>query len=115
MTLKHAAINVTNYMSLDLTPVDTVRNLGIILDWIKIFLFLHTSHLNIPNPASSIFYGEFDFFWIALYRVQYIAIASSLIHSKINYTATLFCSIYFPAAQINRLQLVLNSDAHAVT
>jgi len=40
-------------------------------------------------------------------------IATSLIHSKIDYCNSLLLNL--PATQINRLQLVLNSAARAVT
>ena len=93
-------------MHVILTPVDSARNLGIILD--RIFLFLNTSHL-IPNPASSLFliYGVFD-------RIGSIL---PLLLLRLSFTlklttATLSCSIFL---LLNRLQLVLNSAARAVT
>jgi hypothetical protein len=95
-------------MLITLTPVDSARNLGIILSWIKIFLFLNTSHL-IPNPASSIFviYGVFEIF--GSFSTASTIAATSLIHSKIDYCNSLLLNL--PVTQINRLQLVLNSAA----
>jgi hypothetical protein len=85
------------------TPVDSARNLCVIPD--KNLSFLNTFHL-FRNPASSIFviYGVFS-----IYGSRYCIynIATSLIHSKLDYYNALLLNL--PASQINRLQLHLFS------
>jgi len=92
-----------------LSPVDSVRNLGVIFD----------KNLSFAQHISSIF--KLCFLNICdLRRIHNTidhttacTIATSLIHSKIDYCNSLLINL--PATQTNRLQLVLNSAARAVT
>ena len=83
----------------------------LVLSLILIFPFLIISH-TFRNPASLIFHD--------LRRIRYTldhktacTIATSLIHSKLDYCNSLYLNI--SSKQLNRLQLVLNSTARAVT
>ena len=89
-----------------LTPVDSARHLGVIFDN-NLTFYQHISAVSKPC-----FHDIRD-----LGRIRYTidlttacTIATSLIHSKVD---SLLLNL--PATQTNRLQLVLNSAARAVT
>jgi len=73
---------------------------------------LHNISLLFLNHASTIFV-TLDVFVILLIKLTACTIVTSLIHSKIDYFNSLLLNL--PATQTNRLQLVLNSAARAVT
>jgi len=90
-----------------LSPVDSARNLGVILD-------KNLSYAHISSVSKLCFVNIRD-----LRRIRNMidhttasTIATSLIHSKIDYSNSLLLNL--PATQINRLQLVLNSPTRAV-
>jgi len=89
------------------SPVDSVRNLGVIFD--KIMSFAR----HISSISKSCFLNIRDLRRIRNSIDTACTIATSLIHSKIDYCNSLLLNL--PATQTNRLQLVLNSDARAVT
>ena len=92
-----------------LSPVDSARNLGVILD-------KHLSYAqHISSISKSCFLSIRDLRRIRSTIDQTTAstIATSLIHSKVDYCNSLLLNL--PANQTNRLQLVLNSAARAVT
>jgi len=87
------------------SSVDSARNLGVICDK---NCHLHNVSLLFLNHASII--CVFEYYWS---NYTACAIASSLIHSKIDYCNSLLLNP--PAPQMNRLPFVLNSAARAVT
>ena len=93
----------------NLSPVSSARNLGIIFDNNLSF----SEHIS--SVSKSCFYHIRD-----LRRIRNTidlstarTIAASIIHSKLDYCNSLFLNL--PATQTNRLQLVLNAAARAVT
>ena len=92
-----------------ITPADTARNLGVIFD----------SSLTMSDHISSV--SKSCFLSIRdLRRIRNTldlrtaqTIASSLIHSKLDYCNSLFLNL--PRTQLDRLQLILNSAARAVS
>ena len=105
--LKSPTIHLPNDVTL--TPADSARNSGVIFDNNLIF----SQHIS--AVSKSCFHDVRD-----LRRVRNTidlttacAIATFLIHSKVDYCNSIFLN--FPATQTNRLQLVLNSAARAVT
>ena len=99
----HLPNNVT------LSPVDCARNLGVIFD--KNLTFAQ----HISSVSKSCFFNIRDLRRIrnTIDHSTACTIATSLIHSKIDYCNSLLLNL--PATQTNRLQLVLNSAARAVT
>ena len=92
-----------------LSPVSSARNLGVLFD----------SNLSLSDHISSIIKSCL-FHVRDLRRLRPILdqttarnIATALIHSKLDYCNSLFLNL--PANQLDRLQLVLNSAARAVT
>ena len=92
-----------------LSPVDSARNLGVILD--KNLSYAQ----HISSVSKSCFLNIRDLRRIrnTLDHTTASTIATSLVHSKVDYCNSLLLNL--PATQINRLQLVLNSAARAVT
>ena len=78
----------------------------VVFSLVLIFLFLIISH-KFRNPASLIFVI------CNVFVILQITIATSLIHSKLDYCNSLYLNI--SNQQLNRHQLVLNSAACAVT
>ena len=99
----HLPNNVT------LSPVDCARNLGVIFD--KNLTFAK----HISSVSKACFFNIRDLRRIrnTIDHSTACTIATSLIHSKIDYCNSLLLNL--PATQTNRLQLVLNSAARAVT
>ena len=91
-------------------PVSSARNLGTVLSLIIIFLFLIISH-TFRNPASLI--RDLRRIRNTLDHKTACTIATSLIHYKLDYCNSLYLNI--SNQQLNRLQLILNSAARAVT
>jgi len=92
-----------------LSPVDSARNLGVIFDK-NLSLAQHISYI-----YKSCFHNSRDLRRIrnTIDQTTVSTIATSLIHSKIDYCNSLLLNL--PATQTSRLQLVLNSAARAVT
>ena len=93
---------------LPIAPTDSAHNLGFI------FHSSHTFSQQISSLSSACNYHICD-----LRRIRHTldletasAIATSLVHSKLDYCNTLYLS--FPQNQISHLQLLQNSLAHAV-
>jgi len=92
-----------------ITPTSSARNLGVIFD----------STLSMSDHISSV--SKSCFLSIRdLRRIRNTldfttahTIATSLIHSKLDYCNSLFLNL--PQSQLNRLQLILNSSARAVS
>ena len=84
----------------------------LVLSLILIFLFLITSH-TFRNPASLIGIRDLRRIRNTLDHKTACTIATSLIHSKLDYCNSLYLNI--SNQQLIRLQLVLNSAARAVT
>ena len=92
-----------------ITPTDAARNLGVIFD----------SSLTMSNHISSVSKSCF----LAIRDLRRIrstldyttaqTIATSLIHSKVDYCNSLFLNL--PRSQLDRLQFILNSAARAVS
>ena len=105
--IENPSLSMTSTVTL--TPVSSARNLGVLFD----------SNLSLSDHISSITKS-------CLFHVRDIRrlrpildqttarnIATALIHSKLDYCNSLFLNL--PANQLDRLQLVLNSAARAVT
>jgi len=92
-----------------LSPVDSARNLGVIFDTNLPFA------QHISAISKSCFHNIRDLRRIrdTIDQTTAYTIATSLIHSKINYCNSLLLNL--PTTQTNRLRLVLNSAARAVT
>jgi len=88
-----------------LSPVDSARNLGVIFD--KNLSFAQ----HISSISKSCFLNIRDLRRIrnTIDQTTACTIATSLIHSKIDYCNSLLLNL--PATQTNRLQLVRNSAA----
>jgi len=86
-----------------LSPVDSARNLGVIFE----------KNLSFAQHISSISKSCFLNICNTIDQIIAWTIATSLIHSKIDYCNFLLLNL--PASQTNRLQLVLNSAVRAVT
>ena len=92
-----------------ITPTSSARNLGVSFD----------SALSMSDHISSVSKSCFSSIR-DLRRIRNtldyttaLTIATSLIHSKLDYCNSLFLNL--PQCQLNRLQLILNSTARAVT
>ena len=92
-----------------ITPTDSARNLGIIFD----------SSLTFSKQISSLS-SACNYHILDLHRIRYTldlktasVIATSLVHSKLDYCNSLYLNL--PQNQISRLQLLQNSLARAVT
>ena len=92
-----------------IVPADSARNLGVIFD-----STLSMSH-HISSVSKSCFSSIRDLRRIrnTLDFTTAHTIATSLIHSKLDYCNSLFLNL--PQSQLNRLQLILNSTARAVS
>jgi exonuclease III len=92
-----------------LLPVNSARNLGVIFDSNLTF----SQHIS--SVSKSCFHHIRDLRRIrnTIDHSTASTIASSLIHSKLDYCNSLLLNL--PSSQTNRLQLVLNAAARAVT
>ena len=105
--LNSPAIHLPNNVTL--TPVDSARNLGVILD--KNLSF--AQHISCISKSCFLNIRDLRRIRNTMDHTTASTIATSLIHSKIDYCNSLLLNL--PATQINRLQLLLNSAARAVT
>ena len=105
--LRSPTIHLPNDVTL--TPVDSARNLGVLFDN-NLSFSQHISAI-----SKSCFHDIRDLRRIrnTIDLTSACTIATSLIHSKVDYCNSLLLNL--PATQTNRLQLVLNSAARAVT
>jgi hypothetical protein len=92
-----------------LSPVDSARNLGVILDK----NLTYAQHISSISKSCFLNIRDLRRIRSTIDRTTASTIATSLIHSKVDYCNSLLLNL--PATQINRLQLVLNSAARAVT
>ena len=92
-----------------ITPTSSARNLGVIFDS-TLYMSDHIS-----SVSKSCFLSIRDLRRIrnTLDYTTAQTIATSLIHSKLDYCNSLFFNL--PQSQLNRLQLILNSSARAVS
>jgi exonuclease III len=92
-----------------ITPTDSARNLGVIFDSSLTF----SDHIS--SVSKSCFQSIRDLRRIrnTLDHSTAQTIATSLIHSKVDYCNSLFLNL--PRCQLDRLQLILNSAARAVS
>jgi len=99
----HMPSNIT------INPSDTARNLGVIFDSSL------TMSDHISSVSKSCFMSLRDLRRIrsTLDSTTAKTIATSLIHSKVDYCNSLFLNL--PRSQLDRLQLILNSTARAVS
>jgi hypothetical protein len=91
------------------SPVDSARNLVVILDKNMSF----SQHISPISKSCFLNIRDLRRIRNCMDRDLEPTIATSLIHCKIDYCNSLLLNL--PAIQINRLQLVLNFTAHAVT
>ena len=99
----HLPNNVT------LSPVTSARNLGVIFDNNLTF----SQHISAISKSCFLNIRDLRRIRNTIDQTTACTIATSLVHSKIDYCNSLLLNL--PATQTNRLQLVLNSAARAVT
>jgi hypothetical protein len=95
--------------NITLSPVDFARNLGAIFD--KNLTF--AQHISSVSKACFLNIRDLRRIRNTIDHSTACTIATSLIHTKIDYCNSLFLNL--PATQTHRLQLILNSAARAVT
>lgn len=102
--------NITLSMPSDvhILPVSSARNLGVVFD----SEFSFSKHIS--NLSKSCFSHIRNLRRIrsSLDKSTAVTIATSLIHSKLDYCNSLFLNL--PSCQLNRLQSIINSAARAV-
>lgn len=105
--LTNPTISLPN--NITVSPVKSARNLGVIFDSNLTF----SQHIS--AISKSCFYHIRDLRRIrnTIDLTTACTIATSLVHSKLDYCNSLLLNL--PATQTNRLQLVLNATARAVT
>jgi hypothetical protein len=87
-----------------LSPISSARNLGVLFDY----------NLSLSDHISSVIKSCLFLRLRPIFdQTTARSIATALIHSKLDYCDSLFLNL--PANQLDRLQLVLNSTARAVT
>jgi HEPN domain-containing protein len=92
-----------------LTPVDSARNLGVILD----NNLTLSKHISAISKSCFLHIRDLRRIRNSIDLATARTIATSLVHSKLDYCNSILLNL--PASQTNRLQLVLNSAARAVT
>ena len=99
----------TSSINISISSVSSARNLGIIFD----------SSLSMSDHISYISKSCFSLVR-DLRRIRYTLdlntaklIATSLVHSRLDYCNSLFLNL--PSSELNRLQLILNTAARAIT
>ena len=95
--------------TINLSPVDSARNLGIIFD--KNLTF--AQHISSVSKACFLNIRDLRRIRQTIDHATACTIATSLIHSKIDFCNSLLLNL--PTTQTNCLQLILNSAARAVT
>jgi hypothetical protein len=95
--------------TLTLSPVSSARNLSVLFE----------SNLSLSDHISSIIKScifhvrDLRLLRLRLDQTIFRNTATALIHSKLDYCNSLFINL--PANKLDRLQLEINSAAHAVT
>ena len=106
--LNHPTIHLPN--DVILSPVDSARNLGVIFDSSLTF----SNHISAVSKSCLYHIRDLRRIRNTNDRTTACTIAiTSLVHSKLDYGNSLLLNL--PFTQTNRLQLVLNSAARAVT
>jgi hypothetical protein len=105
--LNNPTIHLPNNVTL--SPVDSARNLGVIFD--KNLSF--APHISAVSKSCFLNIRDLRRIRNTIDQTTACTIATSLIHSKIDYCNSLLLNL--PATQTNRLQFVLNAAARAVT
>jgi hypothetical protein len=105
--LNHPTIHLPN--DVILSPVDSARNLGVIFDSNLTF----SNHISAVSKSCLYHIRDLRRIRNTIDHTTACTIATSLVHSKLDYCNSLLLNL--PSAQTNRLQLVLNSAARAVT
>ncbi len=92
-----------------ITPSDSARNLGVIFD----SSLTMSDHISAVSKSCLLSIRDLRKIRHALDHTTAKTIATSLIHSKVDYCNSLFLNL--PRSQLDRLQLILNSAARAVS
>jgi hypothetical protein len=92
-----------------ITPADYARNLGVIFD----SSLTMSDHISSVSKSCFISIRDLRRIRNTLDSTTAKTIATSLIHSKVDYCSSLFLNL--PRSQLDRLQLILNSAARAVS
>jgi len=92
-----------------ITPAQSARNLGVIFD----STLSMSDHISSVSKSCFLFIRDLRRIRNTLDFSTARTIATSLIHSKLDYCNTLFLNL--PQSQLGRLQLILNSSARAVS
>ena len=95
--------------NVSITPTDSARNLGVIFDSSLTF----SEHISSVSKACFLSIRDLRRIRNTLDHSTAQIIATSLIHSKVDYCNSLFLNL--PRSQLDRLQLILNSAARAVS
>ena len=90
-----------------ITPSDSARNLGVIFDSILTM----SDHISFVSKSCFMNMRDLRRIRNTLDSTTAKTIATSLIHSKVDYCNSLFLNL--PRCQLDRLQLILNSAARA--
>jgi hypothetical protein len=105
--LSHPTISLPN--SVTLSPVDSARNLGVIFDSTLSF----SEHISAISKSCLYHIRDLRRLRNSMDQTTACTIATALVHSKLDYCNSLLLNL--PSSSTNRLQLVLNSAARAVT
>ena len=105
--LNHPTIHLPN--NVILSPVHSARNLGVIFDSNLTF----SDHISAVSKSCLYHIRDLRRIRNTIDRTTACTIATSLVHSKLDYCNSLLLNL--PSTQTHRLQLVLNSAARAVT
>jgi hypothetical protein len=92
-----------------ITPTSSARNLGVIFD----STLSMSDHISSVSKSCFLLIRDLRRIRSTLDHTTAHTIATSLIHSKLDYCNSLFLNL--PQSQLNRLQLILNSSARAVS
>ena len=92
-----------------ITPVQSARNLGVIFD----SSLTMSDHISAVSKSCFLAIRDLRRIRSTLDYTTAQTIATSLIHSKVDYCNSLFLNL--PRGQLDRLQLILNSAARAVS
>jgi len=91
------------------TPTFSARNLGVIFD----STLSMSDHISSVSKSCFLSIRDLRHIRNTLYYSTVHNIATSLIHSNLDYCISLFLNL--PQSPLNRLQLILNSSARAVS
>jgi len=93
-----------------ITPTNSARNLGVIFDSSLIII---SEHISSVSKSCVLSIRDFRRIRDTLDYSTAQTISTSLIHSKVDYCNSL--CLYLPRCKLDRLQLILNSAARAVS